>query len=85
LKVIQEAQSPRKDKRAESTPAAPAAWSRRSRPRREDPPSYRVAEVQGAGGFLREPSVIPIPIPPKAGTRSRSVGCDTHHTLRRPH
>lgn len=86
LKAIQEAQPPSKSKRAESTPPASAAWSRKSRPRtKEDPFSYQAPEIHGAGGFLREPSATPIPITPKAGTRSRSVGYDTYHALRRPH
>jgi hypothetical protein len=87
LKATQEAQSSRTNKRAESTPSASGAWLRRSRPRttKEEPFSYRAAQVHGAGGFLREPSATPIPITPKAGTRSRSVGYDTHHAFRRPH
>lgn len=87
LKAIQEAQSSRTNKRAESTPPASCAWLRRSRPRttKEEPFSYRAAQVHGAGGFLREPSATPIPITPKAGTRSRSVEYDTHHAFRRPH
>lgn len=85
LKVIQEAQSPRDTKRAESTPPSSGAWSRRSRPHMtEDISSSRAAEIHGSGGFLREPSATPTPITPKAGTRSRSVGYD-HNALRHPH
>ncbi|KAG1719966.1 kinase-like domain-containing protein [Suillus lakei] len=85
LKAIQEALPPQKNKRAESTPPASGAWPRRTRLRiQEDPSSYRVAEVHGVGGFLRDPSATPVPITPKSGTRSRSVGHDTHHAYR-PH
>lgn len=86
LKAIQEAQPPQKNKRAESTPPASGAWPRRTRLRiKEDSSSYRAAEVHGVGGFLRDPSATPIPITPKGGARSRSVGHDTNHAYRRPH
>lgn len=84
LKAIQDALPPQEHKRAESTPPASGAWLRRSRLRiKEDPSSYRAAEVHGAGGFLRDSSTTPIPITPKAGTRSRSVGHDTRHAYGR--
>jgi len=86
LKAIQEALPSHKHKRAESTPPASGAWPRRSRLRiKEDPSSYGAAEVPGVGGFLRDPSATPIPITPQGGTRSRSVGHNTHHAYRRPH
>lgn len=86
LKAIQEALPSHKHKRAESTPPASGAWPRRSRLRiKEDPSSYDSAEVPGVGGFLRDPSATPIPITPQGGTRSRSVGHNTHHAYRRPH
>ncbi|KIK41372.1 hypothetical protein CY34DRAFT_806179 [Suillus luteus UH-Slu-Lm8-n1] len=88
LKAIQEALPSDKHKRAESTPPASGAWSRRSRLRtKEDPSSYRAAEVHEVGGFLRDPSATPIPLTPKGGTRSRSVGHvnDTHRAYGRPH
>jgi len=85
-RLKQEAQSLRRNKRAGSTPPASGAWSRISRPRtKEEPSSSQVAEVQGAGGFLREPSAAPLPITPKAGARSRSAGYNTHNAFRRPH
>ncbi|KAG2139592.1 kinase-like domain-containing protein [Suillus bovinus] len=80
----QDALPPQTHKRAESTPPASGAWPRRSRLHiKEDPSSYRGAEIHGVGGFLRDPSTTPIPITPKGGTRSRSVGHDTHHTYGR--
>lgn len=82
LKAIQEALPPQKHQRAESTPSALGAWSRRLRRCiKENPP----AEVHGVGGFLRDPSTTPIPNTPKGGIRSRSVGHDTYHANRRPH
>lgn len=84
LKAIQEALPFQKHKRAESTPPASGAWPRRSRPRIKEDSSYH-AEVQGVGGFLRDPSTTPIPIVPKAGTRSRSVGHEAHHAYCRSH
>ncbi|KAG1785248.1 kinase-like domain-containing protein [Suillus plorans] len=84
LKAIQDVLPPQEHKRAESTPPASGAWLRRSRLRiKEDPSSYRAAEVHGAGGFLRDSSTTPIPITPKGGTRSRSVGHDTRHAYGR--
>jgi hypothetical protein len=86
LKAIQEALPPPEHKRAESTPPASGAWPRRSRLRiKEDPSSYHTAEVHEVGGFLRDPSATPIPITLKGGTRSRSVGHDTHCAYGRPH
>lgn len=86
LKAIQETLPPYKHKRAESTPPASGAWPRRLRLRiKEDPSSYRAAEVHAVGGFLRDSSTTPIPITSQGGTRSRSVGHDTHNAYRRPH
>ncbi|KAG2743812.1 hypothetical protein P692DRAFT_20745126 [Suillus brevipes Sb2] len=86
LKAIQEALPSDEHKRAESTPPASGAWSRRSRLRaKEDSSSHRAAEVHEVGGFLRDPSATPILLTPKAGTRSRSVGNDTHRAHGRPH
>lgn len=86
LKAIQEALPSDEHKRAESTPPGSGAWSRRSRLRaKEDSSSHRAAEVHEVGGFLRDPSATPILLTPKAGTRSRSVGNDTHRAHGRPH
>ncbi|KIK91964.1 hypothetical protein PAXRUDRAFT_830407 [Paxillus rubicundulus Ve08.2h10] len=80
LRAIQSQVESQRSKRAESTPPAPSAWSRRSRARTKKDSSI-LAESLGSGGtFLREPSATPICI---NGTRSRSVGYEPDSAARR--
>ncbi|KAH7913349.1 kinase-like domain-containing protein [Hygrophoropsis aurantiaca] len=85
LRAIQKEQQAQNTRRAESTPPAPSVWPRRPRPGTKGEVSLSsVEEMQGgSGGFLRNPSTTPIPIPPVAIPRSRSVDSDTNSALRR--